>query len=151
MEWVKRIIPKESINPFVVYCKQHGDINVKTITDLFTRKNITPLTKASITGYDGINRYNEYVNQGIELSIEQTPLYIAIKKLNIEKSKYKDEKNFVDKLWKYLRDKNPDSLHKILPPSLYVQSIKCLCKITKQNINGNIEFAQNALDLLDEI
>lgn len=151
MEWVKRIVPKESINPFVVYCKQHGDINVKTITDLFTRKNITPLTKASIIDYDGINRYNEYVNQGIELSIEQTPLYIAIRKLNIEKSKYEDEKDLVDKLWIYLKDKNPDSLHKILPPSLYVQSIKCLCKITKQNINGNVEFAQNALELLDEM
>lgn len=138
-------------NPFVNFCKENGDYNIKSIADLFKTKNIIPLNRDSIIGYEGINGYNEYVNRGIELSLGQTHIYIAIKKLKVEKPKLRDEMNFVKILDEYMADKSSDILLKVVPPSLYVKSIKCLCKITDRHINNDVSFADKSLGLIDRL
>lgn len=138
-------------NPFIEFCKNPSKYNIKTIQELFNEKSIIPLDRATIGHYDGINKYNEFVNYGLELGIGQTPLYIAIKKLNTDKPKLQDEKDFIANFNSYIANKSKDILLKVIPPSLYVETIKCLCKITNRHINNDIDFAKESLDLLDEV
>ena len=138
-------------NPFIEFCENPSKDDIKTIEALFKKKSIIPLDRASIVSYDGINKYNEFVNYGLELGIGQTPLYIAIKKLKADKPKLQDEKDFIANFNSYIANKSKDILLKVIPPSLYVETIKCLCKITNRHINDDIDFAKEALDLLDEV
>lgn len=138
-------------NPFIEFCENPSKDDIKTIESLFKKKSIIPLDRASIGSYDGINKYNEFVNYGLELGIGQTPLYIAIKKLKTDKPKLQDEKDFIANFNSYIANKSKDILLKVIPPSLYVETIKCLCKITNRHINNDIDFAKESLDLLDEV
>ena len=138
-------------NPFIEFCENPSKYDIKTIEELFNKKSIIPLYKTAILDYSGINKYNEFINYGLELSIGQTPIYIAIKKLKVERPKLQDEKDFINCLTTYIANKSNDILLKVVPPSLYVKSIKCLCKITNRHINSDVSFAKRSLDLLDRI
>lgn len=138
-------------NPFIEFCENPSKYDIKTIEELFNKKSIIPLYKTVILDYSGINKYNEFINYGLELSIGQTPIYIAIKKLKVERPKLQDEKDFINCLTTYIANKSNDILLKVVPPSLYVKSIKCLCKITNRHINSDVSFAKRSLDLLDRI